>query len=514
MQTITIGRAPDNVMVVSSPDVSGHHACVTVYDDGRVTIKDVGSTNGTFVNGVRVAGETPVRPGDRVLLGKTPADLNRFFPVGDPRPPVSNGKSTMHKGTIVGGGGGMDAAGGITIGRSSDNVVVMPQGEVSSHHAVLRQSPSGEVTLMDSGSTNGTYVNGSRISSVVLKRGDKVLLANKYPLDWEKYVSGPITGGKTKKTGLIAGIAAGIAAVLIIGLCAIFLPGYGGKMSESAIYDKYNSSVVLVIHQFTYALHIEGVDDEAVRELLYIKAGVNTNYFTIKNGSLVPNQFDTITGTGFFVSQDGMLVTNLHVAHPWEFETGAEKLNTIEQIFRDFFVSIGLPSYVTQVKVEGMTVAMGVIPNGLPISGANLTACREYKVSDMKERDVAILQTDTRTLPNKVEAYIDLAKADISDKALAPGNKIYTIGFPLGVSQANVTLSDMALHNQIQAGSVTQIRDENSFGHNCASAGGASGSPILNDRGRLVGVLNAGMPGTQGLNMGIKAKHVVDLLNK
>lgn len=498
MQTITIGRAPDNVMVVSSPDVSGHHACVTVYDDGRVTIKDVGSTNGTFINGARVAGETPVRPGDRVLLGKTPADLGRFFPVADPRPPVSNGKSTMHKGTIVGGGGGMDAAGGITIGRSSDNVVVMPQGEVSSHHAVLRQSPSGEVTLMDSGSTNGTYVNGSRISSVVLKRGDKVLLANKYPLDWEKYVSGPITGGKTKKTGLIAGIAAGVAAVLIIGLCAIFLPGRGGKMSESAIYDKYNSAVVLIYHQYAYKIEIGGLGEDEVRSLF---GGSNI---------ILP---DTITGTGFFVSEDGKVVTNLHVARPWVFKNIEEQVTPLVNRILLSYGAVGA-SYMTQVKITGVSLGMGVIPNGLPISGANLTACREYKASDVKERDVAILQTDTRTLPNKVEAYIDLAKADISDKALAPGNKVYTIGFPTGMSEANVTLSDMALHNQIQAGSVTQIRDENSFGHNCASAGGASGSPILNDRGRLVGVLNAGMPGTQGLNMGIKAKHVVDLLNK
>lgn len=40
---------------------------------------------------------------------------------------------------------------------------------------------------------------------------------------------------------------------------------------------------------------------------------------------------------------------------------------------------------------------------------------------------------------------------------------------------------------------------------------GASGSPILNDKGQLVGINNAGFE-KQGLNMGVKAKYIVELL--
>lgn len=60
---------------------------------------------------------------------------------------------------------------GLTIGRSSDNDIVLDDDFVSSHHA--RVSPPS--TLLDLGSTNGTLVNGSRISGRTrLSAGDRI----------------------------------------------------------------------------------------------------------------------------------------------------------------------------------------------------------------------------------------------------------------------------------------------------------------------------------------------------
>lgn len=50
----TLGRAPDNDIVVDDLEVSRHHAEIKVTSDGRLEITDLGSHNGTFVNGVRV----------------------------------------------------------------------------------------------------------------------------------------------------------------------------------------------------------------------------------------------------------------------------------------------------------------------------------------------------------------------------------------------------------------------------------------------------------------------------
>src|SRR5262245_50699918 len=65
---LTIGRMPDNGIIIDNPAVSGHHACVTV-EDSDVVIEDLHSTNGTFVNDQAVTRHV-LRHGDVVLVGK------------------------------------------------------------------------------------------------------------------------------------------------------------------------------------------------------------------------------------------------------------------------------------------------------------------------------------------------------------------------------------------------------------------------------------------------------------
>ena len=74
---LTIGRAAGND--VSMPDdeyASGRHARVEPRRDG-IWVEDIGSTNGTFVNGIRLTRERKLTPGDVVRVGET--DL-RFEP--------------------------------------------------------------------------------------------------------------------------------------------------------------------------------------------------------------------------------------------------------------------------------------------------------------------------------------------------------------------------------------------------------------------------------------------------
>lgn len=56
----------------------------------------------------------------------------------------------------------------ITIGRSMENSIIIPDESLSSSHAQLVRNPDGTYTLMDLGSTNGTYVDGEPISEQVL----------------------------------------------------------------------------------------------------------------------------------------------------------------------------------------------------------------------------------------------------------------------------------------------------------------------------------------------------------
>jgi len=65
-----IGRAPNSDIVVDQDSVSRVHALVT-NEDGRATVRDVGSTNGTFVNDEAVEGDARLRNGDLIKVGRT-----------------------------------------------------------------------------------------------------------------------------------------------------------------------------------------------------------------------------------------------------------------------------------------------------------------------------------------------------------------------------------------------------------------------------------------------------------
>lgn len=65
---VSIGRAPDNGLVIDNPAVSHYHARV-FNEEGRLMLEDFGSLNGTFVNGQRVKMVT-LKPGDSVAIGK------------------------------------------------------------------------------------------------------------------------------------------------------------------------------------------------------------------------------------------------------------------------------------------------------------------------------------------------------------------------------------------------------------------------------------------------------------
>ena len=68
---LTIGRADDNTLALPGDEfASGHHARIESQRDG-VWILDLGSTNGTFVNGAHLDGRRKLREGDVVQIGDT-----------------------------------------------------------------------------------------------------------------------------------------------------------------------------------------------------------------------------------------------------------------------------------------------------------------------------------------------------------------------------------------------------------------------------------------------------------
>ena len=87
-----VGRAPTSDVPVIDPTISRRHAELETAD-GAVVVRDLGSSNGTFVNGTRVQ-TAPLRMGDIVTFGKVGFQLSHVAP-------PSNGKTTPSGATIV-----------------------------------------------------------------------------------------------------------------------------------------------------------------------------------------------------------------------------------------------------------------------------------------------------------------------------------------------------------------------------------------------------------------------------
>jgi hypothetical protein len=84
----------------------------------------------------------------------------------------------------------------LTIGRSTDNHLVIKVPSVSSRHCSIRKLPDETFLIEDLDSSNGTFLNGKRIKQTLLQPGDTLTLAT-YPLD-VKMILGLLNSGSLK----------------------------------------------------------------------------------------------------------------------------------------------------------------------------------------------------------------------------------------------------------------------------------------------------------------------------
>jgi NHLM bacteriocin system ABC transporter peptidase/ATP-binding protein len=90
---LVVGRRAGVDLLIADSTVSGRHARITVDDEG-CTIADLESSNGTFVNGQRIAGTTRLRPGDRIVVGKVEFTLAGPAAEAPPPPPPAIAAAT------------------------------------------------------------------------------------------------------------------------------------------------------------------------------------------------------------------------------------------------------------------------------------------------------------------------------------------------------------------------------------------------------------------------------------
>jgi len=79
----TIGRVEDNVFQIAEPSVSSHH-CEVLLKGNDVIVRDLNSTNGTFINGEKIT-ESPIKPGQILRLGQVEIRLETDAPPTAPK---------------------------------------------------------------------------------------------------------------------------------------------------------------------------------------------------------------------------------------------------------------------------------------------------------------------------------------------------------------------------------------------------------------------------------------------
>lgn len=167
---ISIGRGEANGIILNSNRISRLHARIEKVQD-RPVIRDLQSTNGTYVNQYRVM-ETVLEDGDLIQIGPfaLTVDVHPFFDT--PEAPGLKIKWTEpesgeeHEQVI---------RPPLTLGRDKQNDISLPTGRVSRKHALIKEE-AGQIVLLDLESTNGTLVNGRRVTRAILKPGDVIRL--------------------------------------------------------------------------------------------------------------------------------------------------------------------------------------------------------------------------------------------------------------------------------------------------------------------------------------------------
>ena len=508
MRLLKIGREAGNDIVLHSDKVSSLHAEITLLDSGDIQLEDKNSRNGTYIMNQRIAPGKPVniRRGDAIRFADVELQWSQI-----PMPEDNSAYKAIYG-----------------IGSNFQNDLQISGATVSRYHATIKIGRDKKVYIVDH-SKNGTTVNSVKITPnqpYRIKRSSKVVCGG-VPVDTSR-IPWPTNPWKW-----VAGIAAALVIVAGVGFGVWkFALNSPKAYDDGELYAMYHNSVVMLMGIYHYELSIDGVDiDKDFPNFPLYKRFIRTQegrFSPVPDAyaeELIP-KYGLYTGTGFFISKDGKILTNLHVAKPWlsgdirknieaEVKQAYAKWAT-EQDFKGVIFQGGTTPYTaftSLIKVNGVLDGIVMIPQGRYLSSENMVECRTISAGDDINVDVALLQSEKGELPPGAR-YINVQDSiDISDDAYTVGSHVYTIGFPAGINLQNLK-SENGMQVYAQGGDIIRKDDLYEFSYNAATTGGASGSPVFNKYGMLIGIHHAGASKalTQGYNEGIKAQYIKDII--
>lgn len=354
--------------------------------------------------------------------------------------------------------------------------------------------------------------------------------------------------------------------LLFILLCIVICSCGGNNTKESKrvtqqeLERKQATGVVLIKNTYYYSINFDS-------NLTVYFTGVNSNG-EIEGATFDLSEIEPATsfGTGFFVSHDGVIATNSHVACPSfstkdarssivdAFSSLAEQAQDVVNQQNErlgelrLLIDAGNSEYISDYRNLAETrdnyqKLINIIGRlnaseceyarhcdiGVALNNTHVTSTADFMdcvtIADDSEHDLALIQLKSKDTPQK--AYVfkvdsskrskgkktrdnDDTKSRRSRKSIS-GKTLYLIGFNLGPQLA---LTKEGIKAQITKGEVTQDTDENHFMYSIPSLHGSSGAPVLDTSGNLVAINFAGLDQTQSFNFGIKVEHLKNLLKE
>lgn len=209
------------------------------------------------------------------------------------------------------------------------------------------------------------------------------------------------------------------------------------------------------------------------------------------------------TGTGFVVGEKGAIITNKHVALPWEFDASADMaaLQSLEPVM------IKLIAYP---------------PGGATPIPVELRLAR-------KDADLAILRQTAKSVP--------VSGLKLADTAPAAGDEVIVMGYPTGL-RSMLAQSGDAFIEELQKskdtgfwtvaarlakeGYIAPLASRGIVGqvtaatvvYDAETSQGGSGGPVLDTNGRVIAVNTAILPEYGGSNLGVPVSKVRELLEE
>lgn len=435
---VTVGRRPDNDFQLdpdSDLDVSGRHA-IFARVAGRWVVRDAGSSNGTFVNGHPARGDTSLDDTDQVRLGRDGPLLEvRLVPDSTPdRKPLR---------PVPARPGGPRAAPvrrtaetSPPAGHGRSGTTQRIRAEVGKQTRRLRVL-TGLLVVVLVGGTG--YVIWDRRQQAAERAGERAAFQARID---------SIVAASDASIARLRGEMEGLASALQRSQDEVQQLQHDLLTAEAAGRD---GEVVRLRRQIT----------SATRALALQQAAAQVDFrriYELRNRAvaMIWTEFapgDVTTGTAFAVTTDGVMITNRHVVYGQDGNRRPRRLAVqfthSTQVFPATVLGVSDDADVAAIRVR----IVGGIPTTIP-------------------------------LPDSV--------------TIRPGDPIATIGFPSGMDLPMRSSGEENLvRTTLTAGTISKALPDliqiDGYG-----AQGASGSPIFDAAGTLLGVLNAGEADSNG----------------